>query len=733
MGTVYEAYQASMHRKVALKVLDRPLLPSDDTVARFEREAWIGGRLNHPNIVSVFAQGADGSIHWIAMELVEGPSLHHQIEEFKAQRLSGDGHASGTRGERLRTVVSLFVGVADALAHVHRQGIVHRDVKPLNLLLADGGTRLLLSDFGIAREEEVSRITRRGDFLGTVRYMSPEQLLAHRARVDGRTDIWSLGVSLYEAVTLELPYSAPTEEAYVSAVGTKEPLAARARNRAVPRDLETILMKCLQRDPDRRYQTAEALRDDLVRFLEHRPVAARRPGPLQKSLRFLRRHRTPAIAAATAFGVAVVAIGFAMRQIGVRSDMETIRWTLRQVLAKKVEANSLQPDWARLERKLHEVVRRDPTGDVAKLALRASVVVAVKMNSFGLTDNPPALSFDAQRLLDPGVDSRLLADIEGSWDEGPWRPVARCQGPGRFGGVGTGSVGPGFLFGPAATSAGPHRLALRATLSFLPSEQTVGGAAPPVTRIAGELNPPEASLNCNPAAPKEELPPAWAAAMRAPILRESRTLETLSGNLFDKYPSDFPTRISESDLTGPLEDWFRVDRIRVACVRVPAGHGSRIAFVGPGGEEFSALLPPGAGEGARRIAGLTMTGLFRRETPLPVAAEAAVRPDGSMRPLLQLPFAFGDQYLSVSSADTYWDGEEQIRAILTGGNRGALNIPDEAPPDGKMRGHLELKSSRDVAIATRELDRYLGRDVSMPVDIEIVTVDARWADEPVSK
>ena len=220
--------------------------------------------------------------------------------------------------------------------------------------------------------------------------------------------------------------------------------------------------------------------------------------------------------------------------------------------------------------------------------------------------------------------------------------------------------------------------------------------------------------------------------MRAPLLRESRALETLSSNLFDKYPSDFPTRISESDLTGPLENWFRVDRIRVACVRVPAGHGSRIAFVGPRGEESSALLPPGAVQGTRRIACLTMTGRFRRKTPLPVAAEAAVRPDGSTRPLLQLAFAFGDHFVSVSAGDIYCD-EEQIHAILTRGSRGALNVPDEAPPDGKLRGQLELKSSRDVAIATRELDRYLGRDVSMPVDIEIVTVDARWADEPVSK
>ena len=142
-------------------------------------------------------------------------------------------------------MVRLFVGLADALEHVHRAGVVHRDIKPLNLLVVEGRECLLLTDFGLAGDETASRMTRRGDFMGTIRYMSPEQLLAHRTRVDHRSDIWSLGASLYEAVTLDLPFSAPSEEAYISAVAMKEPIAARTRNRSVPHDLETILMKCL--------------------------------------------------------------------------------------------------------------------------------------------------------------------------------------------------------------------------------------------------------------------------------------------------------------------------------------------------------------------------------------------------------------------------------------------------------------------------------------------------------
>jgi len=277
MGSVYEAFEESMRRKVALKVLDAGLSASENQVSRFEREAWVAGRLNHPNIVKVFAHGAEGSKHYIAMELVEGESLHAEIRRLRAERDARHGADSLSRIEHIRRMVSLFVGVADALHHVHQQGIVHRDIKPGNLLLTRDASRLVLTDFGLARDPEASRVTQRGDFMGTIHYMSPEQLLAHRVTIDHRSDIWSLGVSLYEALTLELPYSTGSEEGYISAVSTQDPAPARSRNSAVPRDLETVLMKCLERDPARRHASAEALKEDLVRFLDDRPVVARLP------------------------------------------------------------------------------------------------------------------------------------------------------------------------------------------------------------------------------------------------------------------------------------------------------------------------------------------------------------------------------------------------------------------------------------------------------------------------
>ena len=305
MGTVYEARQESMHRTVALKILDAGAIPSRKTEARFEREAWIGGRLSHPNIVKVYAQGVEGRSHYIAMELAGGESLHSEIREARARRAEVASDSSWCAGH-IHRMVSLFADVASAFYYVHQRGVVHRDIKPSNLVLSEDGSRLMITDFGLARDAESASLTRPGDFMGTVRYMSPEQLLAQRIKVDHRSDIWSLGVSLYEAVTLDLPYSGDSEEAFIGAISAKDPIPARARESAVPRDLETVLMKCLERDPERRYASAAELEQDLRRFLADEPVLARRPGRLLKAARFAKRRR--ALVAVVVVAVAVLSV-----------------------------------------------------------------------------------------------------------------------------------------------------------------------------------------------------------------------------------------------------------------------------------------------------------------------------------------------------------------------------------------------------------------------------------------
>jgi hypothetical protein len=393
MGTVYEAYQRSMHRTVALKVLDVGAIPSRNAEVRFQREAWIGGRLSHPNIVKVYCHGVEGRSHYIAMELATGGSLHDDIEKTKAKR-RGVPADSAWRGEHIRRVISLFISAADALAHIHAHGIIHRDIKPSNLLVPEEGSRLLLTDFGLAKDEEALSVTRGGDFLGTVRYMSPEQLLAHRATIDYRSDIWSLGVSLYEAATLSLPYSADSDEAYMSAVSARDPAPARTCERAVPRDLETVLMKCLQRDPAHRYQTAAALRDDLARLLENRPVLARRPGLATRAVRFASRNRISAGLVAAFVLVAVVALALGIPP--------ALRQRVHERVISRLEAGepayTYMPPGADEQRLLDDMrsgrVSREMSTRVVRHLLKPDVHVSQYM-----TRHAPAVYADIERYI----------------------------------------------------------------------------------------------------------------------------------------------------------------------------------------------------------------------------------------------------------------------------------------------------------------------------------------------
>ena len=372
MGTVHEAYQRSMHRRVALKVLGAQ--PSLAGAERFEREAWIGGRLAHPYIVKVYEQGVENDVAYLVMELVEGESLHVALQQLRRSLGSDGSSSSEDRRAHIRRMVSLFIGVVDALEYAHRHGVVHRDIKPHNLLLGPDD-RLFLSDFGLARDEAQSGLTRRGDFMGTIRYMSPEQLLAHRTVIDHRTDLWSMGVSLYEAVTLDLPFAGDTDEAYIGSVSMREPVPARVRNTAITRDLETVLLKCLERDPDRRYASAALLRDDLQRCLDDRPVLARRPGVLLRSARFVKRHR---VAVVLAILVVVGVLGLIVAQTKARADLRDryqIESTLERLATTPTRPQDVQPDWDRLSSLLQGLVQRDPRSDLAQRAYLAACAV----------------------------------------------------------------------------------------------------------------------------------------------------------------------------------------------------------------------------------------------------------------------------------------------------------------------------------------------------------------------
>jgi tetratricopeptide (TPR) repeat protein/predicted Ser/Thr protein kinase len=278
MGVVYEAWQRSLDRRVAVKVLAPGLVSDPGAVARFRREATSAGRLRHPNLVEIHGFGSEDGEHFIAMQFVDGRPLHDAVERFRAPLAA----------------VQLAAQLADALAHVHAAGLVHRDVKPGNVLVrADG--HALLTDFGVARDQSLPTLTREGGFLGTVHYAAPEQLRGEP--VDARSDVWAVGVILHELLTGSHPFAAPTEAAVLQRILHSEPAGLRGRP-GISDDLAAVVGHALAKDPRQRYPTAAALLHDLRALLAGEPVSARLPSRSERLRRWARREPWRAVAAA---------------------------------------------------------------------------------------------------------------------------------------------------------------------------------------------------------------------------------------------------------------------------------------------------------------------------------------------------------------------------------------------------------------------------------------------------
>jgi serine/threonine protein kinase len=305
MGIVYEAEQVSLGRRVALKVLPFSSGFDPRQRQRFQVEAQAAAHLNHPHIVPVFAVGHESGVHYFAMRLIEGKSLAEIIRDLRSARStadgrqsaplevgrSGSGSTSGRGREFCRWVARLGLQAAEGLDHAHSIGVIHRDIKPSNLLV-DGQGHLWITDFGLARVGGGdSGLTRTGDLIGTLAFMSPEQVRGDRLAVDPRSDVYALGATLYELLTLQPAFDAPDRQELIRRVLHDEPLAPRRINSQIPRDLETIILRAMAKEPAGRYGSARALADDLIRFRDDRPIEARRPGVLERTARWARRHR----------------------------------------------------------------------------------------------------------------------------------------------------------------------------------------------------------------------------------------------------------------------------------------------------------------------------------------------------------------------------------------------------------------------------------------------------------
>ena len=229
--------------------------------------------------------------------------------ESPTSRKSTCSFPSSRTTEFFRTVATLGIQAAKALDHAHKFGIVHRDIKPANLLLDVQGN-LWVTDFGLARLQDDAGLTITGDLLGTLRYMSPEQALAKRGYLDHRTDIYSLGATLYELVTLRSAVDGQDRQEVLRKIAQDEPTPPRRLHPAIPRELETILLKAMSKEPQSRYTTAKDLADDLRRFMEYKPIKAKRPTLVERAGKWSRRHR--AIVASTAAMLALMVVGLAV-------------------------------------------------------------------------------------------------------------------------------------------------------------------------------------------------------------------------------------------------------------------------------------------------------------------------------------------------------------------------------------------------------------------------------------
>jgi serine/threonine protein kinase len=338
MGVVYEARQLSLNRRVALKVLPFAATLDPRQLRRFHNEAQAAAGLHHTSIVPIYSVGVERGVHYYAMQFVDGRSLAEAIRDLHrlhdreapaADRPPDSAPSPLSPGSSIigraffQEVARLGIQAAEALEYAHSLGVVHRDIKPANLLLDDRGN-LWVADFGLARVHAEAGLTMTGDVLGTLRYMSPEQALARRGLVDHRTDVYSLGVTLYELLTLRPALHGRDRQELLRQIAFEEPPPARQNNPAIPRELETIVLKAMAKEPPDRYAVAQELADDLRRFLEHKPILARRPTWPERVVKWSRRHAAAVGTAALVLLVGVVGLAVSNRMIA-RRNAEIVR------------------------------------------------------------------------------------------------------------------------------------------------------------------------------------------------------------------------------------------------------------------------------------------------------------------------------------------------------------------------------------------------------------------------
>jgi len=454
MGVVYEALRTADQERVALKVLPFAASLDPRQLQRFKNEAHAASHLHHPHIVPVYEVGWAGGTHYYTMRFIEGVSLaaiwHQQRRQsradFAVQRktvtpdtvaaaadLTRDAASpAGLRwnsASYVRTIARWAQQAALALEHAHQVGVVHRDIKPGNLLVDEHG-HLWVTDFGLASVQGSEGLTLTGDLVGTLRYMSPEQASARRGVVDHRTDIYSLGVTLYELLTLHQAFHGQDRQELLSQMASEEPRGARRLNPAVPLELETIVQTAMAKAPEDRYATARALADDLDCFLANKPIQARRPRLPMRLARWAGRHR--AWVAAIGLFLFVTAVGLAAIWGALRAEaQQRVLAQVRELDSRRhlyaAHMNLALEDWQRGHvARVHELLKRQQPEPGQKDLRAFEWYHLARLTDHGCcatlpTDGKPVLALAAS------TDGRLWAAAGESgaihlWDATAMRP-----------------------------------------------------------------------------------------------------------------------------------------------------------------------------------------------------------------------------------------------------------------------------------------------------------------------
>lgn len=355
MGIIYEAMQLSLGRKVALKVLPFAAALDSRQLQRFKNEAHAAAQLHHTSIVPVYAVGCERGVHFYAMQLIEGRSLATAIQEMRTaaaqdgpvETIANDAtvavsgvktsHRSRRTTESFRTAARLAAQVADALEYAHEAGVVHRDIKPANLLLDPRGA-IWITDFGLAQIVADAGVTQTGDLVGTLRYMSPEQAAGKRMTVDHRADVYSLGATLYELLTLQPIFTADDRASLLHQILSEDPKPLRQWDLSIPVELETIVLKATAKSPADRYSSAGEMAEDLRRFLDERPILARRPTLADRTRKWMRRH--PSVVGAGLIILVCGVIGLTIFSAMLSHEQSLTRQAYQRESQRAIEADA---------------------------------------------------------------------------------------------------------------------------------------------------------------------------------------------------------------------------------------------------------------------------------------------------------------------------------------------------------------------------------------------------------